>query len=112
MRSLLNMSYRYMRTILFFDLPVETASQQKAYRKFIKNIKKTGFYMMQKSVYVKMGMDMQASRSIIEKVKKICPEEGEISVLTITEKQFSAMELLLGEGKKEVIDSDERFLEL
>lgn len=51
-------------------------------------------------------------RSIIEKVKKICPEEGEISVLIITEKQFSAMELLLGEGKKEVIDSDERVLEL
>lgn len=36
------MSYRFMRAILFFDLPVEKVSQQRAYRKFIKNIKKMG----------------------------------------------------------------------
>lgn len=106
------MSYRFMRAILFFDLPVEKVSQQRAYRKFIKNIKKMGFYMLQKSVYVKMGIDIQAIRLTLEKIKRNCPDEGEISVLTITEKQFSGIELLLGESKTDVINSDERVIEL
>lgn len=106
------MSYRFMRAILFFDLPVEKVSQQKAYRKFVKNIKKLGFYMLQKSVYVKMGIDIQAVKSTIDKVKKMCPNGGEISVLTITEKQFASIELLLGEGMSDVINNDERIVEL
>ena len=101
-----------MRSILFFDLPVEKVSQQREYRKFIKNIKKLGFYMLQKSVYVKMGIDAQAIDSTIDKVKKNCPKEGEISILTITEKQFANIELLLGEGKTDVINNDERVIEL
>ena len=30
------MSYRYMRMILMFDMPVETAEERKVYRKFRK----------------------------------------------------------------------------
>ncbi|MCD0050694.1 CRISPR-associated endonuclease Cas2, partial [Streptococcus agalactiae] len=30
------MSYRYMRMILMFDMPTETAEERKAYRKFRK----------------------------------------------------------------------------
>lgn len=101
-----------MRAILFFDLPVEKVSQQRAYRHFVKDIKKLGFYMLQKSVYVKMGIDIQAIDSVIEKIKRIIPEEGDISILTITEKQFASIELLLGEGKTDVINSDERVVEL
>ena len=101
-----------MRSILFFDLPVEKVSQQREYRKFVKNIKKMGFYMFQKSVYVKMGIDVQAIKSTIDKIKKICPKEGQISVLTITEKQFANIELLLGDNKTDVINNDERITEL
>ena len=101
-----------MRLILFFDLPVEKSSQQQAYRKFVKGIKTFGFYMIQKSVYVKMGIDLQAINSTIEKVKKILPKEGNISVLSVTEKQFSSIEYLLGESNTTVINTDERVLEL
>ena len=101
-----------MRMILFFDLPVEKSEQQKAYRNFVKNIKKNGFYMLQKSVYVKMGIDMQVVDSTIAKVKKICPKEGDISILTITEKQFAGIELILGNKVTDVINGDERIIEL
>ncbi len=30
------MSYRYMRMLLMFDMPTETADEKKAYRKFRK----------------------------------------------------------------------------
>ncbi len=101
-----------MRLILFFDLPVEKSSQQKEYRKFVKNIKKIGFYMLQKSVYIKMSIDMQAIESTINKVKGFVPKEGDISILTITEKQFANIEFILGNNSTDVINGDERIIEL
>lgn len=71
-----------------------------------------GFYMIQESVYVKLGMDLRVAESSIEKVKKVLPSQGNVSILTITEKQFANMEMLLGKMKKDVIDSDERIIEL
>ena len=45
------MSYRYMRVMVFFDLPVITSANRKDYRDFHKYLIKTGFLMMQESVY-------------------------------------------------------------
>lgn len=101
-----------MRLILFFDLPVEKATQRREYRKFVKNIKKSGFYMLQKSVYVKISIDMQNAQSILNKIRSLLPKEGNISILTITEKQFSKIEYLLGENYTDIINSDERVIEL
>ena len=44
------MSYRYMRTLLFFDLPTYTQTDRRNYRKFIKLLKTNGCYMLQESV--------------------------------------------------------------
>lgn len=104
------MSYRYMRIILFFDLPTITSSEQKAYRTFVKEIKKLGFYMIQESVYVKMSLDMQKAESIVEKVRSFIPTKGNIMTVTMTEKQFSSMKILLGENKTDVIDTDSRMV--
>lgn len=101
-----------MRAILFFDLPVEKLLQQREYRRFVKEIKKNGFYMLQKSVYVKMGIDVQAIDLTIEKIKKIIPKEGQIFILTITEKQFASISFLLGENVTDIINNDERVIEL
>ena len=56
-----------MRMILFFDLPTLTSKNRRDYRKFIKHIKKIGFYMIQESVYVKMSIDSQMVNSISNK---------------------------------------------
>lgn len=101
-----------MRLILFFDLPVETSGEQKAYRSFMKNIRLCGFYMVQKSVYVKMVMDNQGADSIISKVKGFKPKVGNIMILSITEKQFSSIEIILGENKTDVINNDKRIITL
>lgn len=45
------MSYRYMRIIVMFDLPVGTASERKDYQQFRKYLVKSGFIMMQESIY-------------------------------------------------------------
>jgi CRISPR-associated endoribonuclease cas2 len=106
------MSYRYMRTILFFDLPTLTLIDQRNYRKFVKGIKKLGFYMLQESIYVKMSIDSQLAESVINKVKLLSPSKGSIMVLTITEKQFSQIQFILGENVSNIISSDERIVVL
>ena len=99
-----------MRMILFFDLPTLSLKHQKDYRVFLKNIKKNGFYMLQESVYVKMALNQQVVDSTMTKIKEFTPNEGNILVLTITEKQFSTIKILIGENKTDVITSDERVL--
>lgn len=110
--NLFIMSFRFMRLMLFFDLPTEKSFQRKKYSAFLKNIKKLGFYMLQKSVYLKLCMDSRMSESIIEQVKNYSPEEGSIAILTITEKQFSEIRFILGETKTEILNDNERLVEL
>ena len=49
------MSYRYMRIMVLFDLPVLTEKQRRDYREFRKYLLKAGFFMMQESVYYKLS---------------------------------------------------------
>lgn len=99
-----------MRLVLFFDLPVIKASQRKVYARFVKDIKKLGFYMLQESVYIRMCIDHQNAESVINKVRKISPGEGSVMILTVTEKQFAQMDVLVGEVTTDVITSDERLI--
>ena len=40
-----------MRVLIFFDLPVKTVAERKAYATFRKNLLREGFIMVQESVY-------------------------------------------------------------
>lgn len=99
-----------MRSILFFDLPSVTNSDKRNYCKFVKEIKKLGFYMIQESVYVKMSINQLAFESTMNSLKRIVPSDGSVLVLTITEKQFSSIKILSGELKTDVVESDSRIV--
>ncbi|MBF0714026.1 CRISPR-associated endonuclease Cas2 [Gemella sp. GH3] len=101
-----------MRIIVMFDLPTEYSSQRKSYRKFRKQLIKDGFIMLQESIYCKLALNSATASLIINNIKKYCPDEGIVQILTVTEKQFSKMEILVGDINNEYIDSDERFIEL
>lgn len=106
------MSYRFMRTLLFFDLPTLTTEDRKNYRVFVKYIKTNGFYMLQESVYCKMSIDSHMANVTINKIQNNVPKEGNIMILTVTEKQFSSMKILLGESSSDVLTSDDRIVNL
>ena len=105
-------SYRYMRTLLFFDLPTITASERKAAAAFRKSLVKDGFLMLQESVYCKLSLNATAADNVRERVKKYLPKEGSVIMLTITEKQFENMDLCLGKLSGTVIDSDSKMVVL
>lgn len=106
------MSYRYMRLIVFFDLPMETGQDRREYAGFRRFLIKNGFIMMQKSVYCKLAITQSAVDAYMESVRKHKPARGAVQALVITEKQYGRMEYILGKRTGDVLDSDERFVEL
>lgn len=104
------MSYRFMRTIVFFDLPTETAAERREYRRFRKMLMKNGFVMMQKSVYSRLLLNASQEQTVVENIRRNRPKSGMVQLLTITEKQFGKMEYITGESQTDVITSDERIV--
>ena len=104
------MSYRFMRVLVFFDLPTETLENKREYRRFHKLLIKNGFLMMQESVYCRMLLTPSAGKTVLDIIRNNRPFDGIVQVMTVTEKQFANMEYITGEHQSEVIDSDERLI--
>lgn len=99
-----------MRVVVLFDLPITTDQGKKEYRQFRKYLVKTGFVMMQESVYTKLVQNDTAADILINSIRKNKPCDGLVQVIKLTEKQFSRIEYIVGESKSEIIDSDERLV--
>ena len=97
-----------MRVVVFFDLPVITSADQKEYRKFRKYLIKSGFMMMQESVYCKLTTNANTADALIENIRKNKPADGLVQVLKITEKQYSGIDFIVGSKRSEILDTDER----
>ena len=101
-----------MRMLIFFDLPTETQADRRSYRRFRKMLIQNGFLMLQESVYCKLLLNTSAEKTAAEVIRKNKPPKGLVQMLTITEKQFAKMEYLTGAWHSDVIDTDERLVEL
>ena len=65
--------FRFMRMLVFFDLPTLTNEDKRNYRQFRKLLMKNGFIMLQESVYCKMmtSPSMESSgKNMINKNKR------------------------------------------
>ena len=104
------MRTRFMRVFCYFDLPVLTASNRRDYRKFRKWLIKSGFVMLQESVYSKIVLNMQQATLLLERLRKNSPKKGIIQVLTITERQYSQIEYIIGESNSKIINTEDRLV--
>ena len=102
------MIYDFMRLIVFFDLPVVTKTDRKNYAKFRKYLIKNGYLMMQYSVYCKIFANREAAIKHVQVLKKNVPQEGQIRVMMVTEKQYAKIEIIVGGKSKqeEIVNSD------
>lgn len=104
---------RYMRLIVFFDLPVETSAQRKHYRIFRKYLIQEGYLMLQESVYAKLVTNDGAANATIMRLRKNRPPQGLVQVLKVTEKQFATMAYITGNRETyEEMDTMEEFVVL
>ncbi|RNM31318.1 CRISPR-associated endonuclease Cas2 [Absicoccus porci] len=81
-------NFRFMRLLIFFDLPVKTKPQIKQYREFIKYLKNDGFIRVQYSVYAKLCINKDCAQTISKRIRLNAPAEGDIRYMIISELQY------------------------
>ena len=85
-----------MWIMVLFDLPTETKKQHKVAAQFRKNLDQDGFTMFQYSVYLSHCASRENKEVHCKRIKAMLPEEGQVSIITITDKQFGEIEIYSG----------------
>ena len=107
------MKYSVMKIVCMFDLPIDTEKERRAYRTFRKHLLEEGFLMIQYSVYVRTCPTREYANRLQTRMRSYVPENGNIRLLTVTEKQYDEMILLVGKRKKtEEVVGTKRFIVL
>lgn len=105
------MSYKYMRILIMFDLPMETNSEKREYREFRQFLLQNGFLMLQYSIYTRLCTNQTMADNYMKKIEECIPSDGAIRGLIITEKQYNKMKIFLGQkSKNESIITDKRLI--
>ena len=87
--------FQIMWILVLFDLPTETKKDRKASAQFRKQLIGDGFTMFQFSIYVRHCASRENADVHLKRVKAMLPEYGQVGCMTITDKQFSEIELFV-----------------
>lgn len=85
-----------MRLLVFFDLPMVTKTEKRAYVQFRRFLLNDGFDMIQFSVYGRILNGRDAEEKHMQRLILNLPPDGSVRMLTVTEKQYASMKLLVG----------------
>lgn len=91
--------YRAVWVMVMFDLPVETNIDKRNYTRFVKFLKKDGFTRLQYSVYVRHCASEENGDVHERRVTANLPPHGRVSMLFVTERQFSRMRNFFGHSE-------------
>ena len=92
--------YRCMWVVAMFDLPTDTKAARRAYAQFRKKLLEDGFSMLQYSVYARHCASEENAEVHALRVQRVLPDDGEVRVFTITDKQFERMRVFWGKVRK------------
>jgi CRISPR-associated protein Cas2 len=87
---------RFMRMIVFFDLPMVTKAEKKVYVQFRRFLLNDGYDMIQWSVYGRLLCGMDDEQKHLKRLVDNLPPVGSVRCMTVTEKQFAGIKLLVG----------------
>ncbi len=96
------MSDKFMRILVFFDLPVKRKKERKVYTHFRKFLEKDGYDMIQYSVYSRICNGKDNVDKHIGRLKYEIPKKGSVRSMVITDKQYGNM--IIHVGKKTAIE--------
>jgi CRISPR-associated protein Cas2 len=87
---------RFMRLIVFFDLPMVTKTEKRAYVQFRRFLLNDGYDMVQWSVYARLLNGNDDHQKHLKRLVGHLPPAGSVRCMTVTEKQFAGIKLLVG----------------
>lgn len=85
-----------MRLIVFFDLPMVTKTEKRAYVQFRRFLLNDGYDMIQWSIYGRLLNGGDAQQKHTKRLVDNLPPAGAVRCMTVTEKQFAGIQLLVG----------------
>ncbi|MCQ3814814.1 MAG: CRISPR-associated endonuclease Cas2 [Acidimicrobiia bacterium] len=88
-----------MWMMVMFDLPVLTKRQRKRATKFRNDLLDLGFEMAQFSVYMKFCGNRPSADALANRVERVVPFEGQVTLLVFTDKQYERMRVFSGGTK-------------
>jgi len=88
-----------MWIVVLFDLPSKTKAEKKAYSNCRKSLLEDGFTMMQYSVYLRHSSSDENAKVHANRVKQRLPDDGEVRIIKITDKQFGKIEVFYGKKR-------------
>ncbi|MFQ5425289.1 MAG: CRISPR-associated endonuclease Cas2 [Phycisphaerae bacterium] len=89
-----------MWLVTMFDLPVDTKQARRAYTQFRKGLLRDGFTMMQYSVYARHCASEENTDVHVRRVEAMLPDDGEVRIITVTDKQYERMRVFWGKRRK------------
>lgn len=94
-----------MRMLVFFDLPVKTKTERRVATQFRNFLLKDGYYMIQYSIYARICNGNDDVQKHKQRMISQTPENGSVRLLTITERQYEKIDILVGK----LVVQDESF---
>lgn len=85
-----------MRLIVFFDLPMVTKAEKREYVQFRRFLLNDGYDMIQFSVYGRILNGKDAEAKHLARLADNLPPAGSIRCMSVTEKQYAGIKLLVG----------------
>lgn len=92
--------YRTVWVFTMFDLPTDTKQARRAYTDFRKQLLNDGFTMLQFSVYARHCPSEENAQVHAMRISANLPPDGEVRVVTLTDKQFERMHVFHGNIRK------------
>jgi CRISPR-associated protein Cas2 len=94
-----------MWIVAMFDLPVDSPRARRAYTQFRKKLLDDGFSMLQYSVYARHCATEENTAVHFQRVRQALPDDGEVRLVCITDRQFGKMETFTGKKRQPTPDS-------
>ena len=99
-----------MWLVVVFDLPTNTTQDRKRYRNFRNVLLDDGFIMLQYSVYTRHCGRLINSEVHRKRIHKALPQNGEVRVLALTDKQFGHIEVFYGKLPRAIEQAPEQVM--
>lgn len=107
------MNTKYIFMILY-DIEMNSPSKLREYRKFKKNLDKSGYSMVQESVYIKQINDKSQAKRLGNEISLNAPKYSNIRGLILTQSMYESIEVLSGklEFNEKILRKENKVIEL
>lgn len=93
-----------MWTFALFDLPVDKPELRREYTQFRKALLRSGFTMLQYSVYAHYVASEESDEALRKKIHAALPHHGQVRLVSVTDRQFEKMEVYVGKRRQKTED--------